>query len=251
MTLQHQLRCRKLAVPAILFAWLLGAPAVAEDSGCATGAEALADAYVRTNPVYAYYLGDLELYVALNPQHFVPGGDAVRCAHALAQALVKGEIQGHAAPDALRRRQKLDSQLDTMGIAPAPSEGATDALQFAALSLQIEHLARVLPRVARGDYEALLTASNQIEEQRMAVARNLDKLYHDRSAAGAFSQLEKPIREVADAEHQLLVFMAKMLIARQAREIASPNPANQGDLAGDAEVPVLAEVPAPSEDAVQ
>ncbi|UCE90211.1 MAG: hypothetical protein JSW10_05175 [Pseudomonadota bacterium] len=247
MRLKQCLRYRIFSAPAVLFACLLAMPAAADDNGCATGAGALADAYVRTDPVYAYFFGDLELYVALNHTHFASGGDAVRCAHALAQALVKGNIQGHTAPDALRRRQDLDKRLDAMGIAPAPGQGTTAALQFATMSLQIERLARVLPRIAGGDYEVLLNAANQIEEQRMVVARNLGKLFHDPTAAGAFAQLEQPIREVADGEHQLIVFMAKMLVARQAREVASPQAGTDAPAAPPIEQPLLAEVPVPSE----
>jgi hypothetical protein len=186
-------------------------PVIAEE-GCRTGASALGNAYVRLNPIYAYFYGNLESYVESNREHFVAGGDSIRCAQAMSQALITGAIQSYD-PDELREKQELDARLGALGIAPGPYQ-ATASQQLYAMGLQVARLARVLPSASNGNYQPLYTATNQLEEQQIFAAQMLVMLLQDPTMAEVFTQLEPLIREAANSEYQLLVGMALSLVAQ-------------------------------------
>ena len=118
-------------------------------NGCRTGGEFLAQAYVRSNPMYAWYFGDLESYVATNRSHFGQGGDAARCAEALAQAALAGGVQSFD-PTALQRQQELNTRLGTLGISPGQSYPMQSDM-LVAMAQHFAWLATILPAMAQGN----------------------------------------------------------------------------------------------------
>jgi len=116
----------RTAVLVLLFA---ATPSVvaAQTTGCRTGAAFMAEALLRTNPLYAALLGDTVSYRAQNSDHFGTGGDAVRCASALTAALA----QDTAVRSALLRAADVERQ----------------ALLEAANRLEIAHINAMLDSV--------------------------------------------------------------------------------------------------------
>jgi len=192
----------------IVLCFLVSSLVVAEEC-CRTGADALANAYVRANPIYAYFFGRLETYVSDNREHFVDGGDSIRCAKALSEALMKGSIQNYD-PDALRRKQELDARLGAIGITPGPPQ-ATAAQQLFAMALQLDRLVYALPPAANGNFQPLRTPRNQLEQQQMFAAQLFEMLLQDPTVAAVFRDLEPMIREAANLEYQILINMANNL----------------------------------------
>ncbi|SRR6266568_6374095 len=184
-----------------------GLQAHAQDSGCRTGGTALADAYVLANPMYSYFLGELEPYVAANTQHFGANGDSVRCATALAQAFLGSAVQLYDPGD-LARQQELNAQLGAMGISPGPQE-ATPSTQLFGLSMQLSRLARVLPAAAARDYRPLRTPEGELEELQMMAGQTLRMLLQQDPDMAAV--LEPLVREMAGLEHQALRQAAERL----------------------------------------
>ena len=124
MVIGISIACRFLSSTAVattvgtlLAVSLMAQPAFAQN-GCDTGANALANAYVRGNPMYAIYFGDLRSYIIDNREHFVSNGDSIRCARVMAGVLTNAAVQTYD-PDALRSRDELNARLGSMGISPA------------------------------------------------------------------------------------------------------------------------------------
>ena len=141
-------------------------PSVAlAQNGCRSGASALANAYVRANPMYAYFFGDIESYVANNRKHFGTSGDSIRCARALSNALVRGATKNYDPSD-LRRQRELNARLGSMGISPGISQ-PTASQQLYTMGLQFARLARVLPPAANGDYRPLHTPTTELEQMQL------------------------------------------------------------------------------------
>jgi len=208
--------CYRIGRVIVILLLILSVPflAVAEES-CRTGASALANAYVRLNPIYAYMYGDLESYVASNQIHFVSGGDSIRCAQALSRALMSEAIQSfdpNAARDAIRRKQELDTKLGLLGIQPGYTPSAPTISQYLyGLALQFDRLARVLPPAANGDYAPLYTPTNQIEQLQIFAQQMLVLLLQDPMVADAFRQQRPFIEEAANSEFQMIIAMARSL----------------------------------------
>ena len=76
-------RCARIRVSIVLLSLSVASIGAAQKSGCVSGAATMAEAYVRASPVYSVLFTDLRSFIAENREHFVAGGDAVRCADAL------------------------------------------------------------------------------------------------------------------------------------------------------------------------
>ena len=182
---------------------------VATENGCHTGADALGNAFVRSNYMYSLYFGDLESYVAQNKSHFSEGGDAVRCARVLSQALLTNAYLTYDPKD-LDRKREIDTRLGTMGISPGPTQ-PTMSGQLYAVGQQISWLADVLPAAARGDYGPLQRPTTQIQQMKAYAAQMLQLMLQDPEVRAVFGELEPEIRESADLEYRLVVGMAQNL----------------------------------------
>jgi hypothetical protein len=197
-------------IPVLLLLILLAPFAAFAEEGCRTGASALGNAYVRANTLYAHFYGDIESYVAEHREHFVAGGDSIRCAQALSQALMSGAMRRYN-PDDLRRKRELDARMGAMGISPGPSQPSASQ-QLYGMSLQLSRLARVLPPAVNGNYQPLRTPANQLEQQQMFATQLLVMLLQDPEMAGVLQQVEPIIKDAVNLEFQILIGMAKGLV---------------------------------------
>ena len=181
----------------------------AQEPACRTGATALADAYVLANPLYSYFFGNLEQYVANNVEHFRADGDAVRCAAALSQAFLRSAIQLHD-PGEQGRRDQLNAQLGAWNISPGPQESSPSS-QLYGVAMQLSRLARVLPAAASGDYGPLWTPTTELEQMQIVAGQMLRMLLQDPDMRDIMSQVEPLIRELARLEHEALRRAAETL----------------------------------------
>lgn len=172
------------------------------ESGCRTGGTALADVFVRANPIYAYFIGSIESYVTNNQMHFRSGGDSVRCAAALSQAFL-GQAIGMYDPNDLRRRDELNARMGTIGISPGPQQ-PTASQQLYGLSMQLSRLARVLPPAADGNYEPLFTPTNELEQMQFFATQMLRMMLQDPSMVSTMAQIEPIAREGIDLDHHVI-----------------------------------------------
>ena len=184
---------------------VMALPAFAQ-TGCQTGASALANAYVRANPIYALFFGDLESFVAENSAQFAEGSNTVRCARAMSQALKSGAINSYD-PNALRQQQKLNADLGSIGISPGSPMPNASAMLYA-MSQQMKWLSNVLPPAAAGNYGPLRTPATQ--EQAFA-AQMFPILLQDPTVRQAFLQQEPLIRQSAESEYQQVMAIAQGL----------------------------------------
>ena len=183
------------------------------EPGCRTGGQALADVFVRANPIYASFIGSLESYVSNNRAHFRVEGDSVRCAAALSQAFL-GQAMGMYDPNDLRRRSEVNTRLGAMGISPGPQH-PTASQQLYGLSMQLSRLARVLPSAAIGDYEPLYTPANELEQMQMYAAQVLKTMLQDPSMAYLVAEIEPIAREGANLEKHIISQAAASLANAQ------------------------------------
>ena len=175
-------------------------------SGCQAGASALANAYVRVNPMSALFIGDLESYVAQNRSRLTAGSNAVRCARAMSQALMSGAIKNYDR-NALKHQQKLNAKLGSVGLSPGSPLPNASAM-FYAMSQQMAWLAEVLPAGAAGNTGALHTAPTQ--EQAFA-KQMFPILLQDPTVGAVFMQMEPTIREAIDMEYRQVMAIAQGL----------------------------------------
>jgi hypothetical protein len=188
----------------------MGPPAHAgRDPSCRTGGAALADAYVLANPLYSYFLGELEPFLAANREHFQPDGDAIRCANVLSQALMSSAIQLYD-PNEQRRQQELNAQLEAMGLSSRPSD-PTPSSQLFDVGMQLSRLARVLPAAVLGDFGPMNTPTNEMEQMRIVAEQVLTELLRDPSFAEVMTSVESNIRQLAQLEHQGILQAAERL----------------------------------------
>ena len=181
---------------------LVAPVAAIAETACRTGGDALANAFVRANPISAHYFGTLESYVSANPGHFQYGGDAIRCAMALSQAFLSSATQVYD-PDDLRRRQELDAEMGAMGISPGQQQ-ATPSQQLYGISMQLSRLARVLPPAAGGNYQPLYTPTNELEQMQIFAAQMFQLLMQDPTMASVMTQIEPLAVEAAQLEYQII-----------------------------------------------
>jgi hypothetical protein len=203
---------------AIVLLVLMTPRPVAAEEGCRTGAEALGNAYVRLNMLYELFYGDVESYVQSNREHFVAGGDTIRCANALAQALVNEALQSYdplAARDAIRTQEIVNVELGKLGISGSfVPRTLSPAEQLYGLALRFDRLARVLPSVAEGDCRPLYTPTNVIENAEIQGRQMLKMLLQDPQVAWAFQQQEALIKKLANDEYQMSLRLAAVLANR-------------------------------------
>ncbi len=184
----------------------LAAACAQAQNGCQTGADAMANAYVRSNGIYVLYFGDLESYVAENRAHFAENGDAIRCARAVSAALLQGAIQSYD-PGALRRQQELNTQLGSMGISPGAAQPSASMI-FYEMGQQMAWLTKVLPPAARGDYGPLHTPVTETQRMKAFATQMLKSLLQDPVMGQTFVQMEPLIREAAQMEYKQLIAIA-------------------------------------------
>jgi hypothetical protein len=154
------------ALSVILIPLFVVAIGHAQEPACRTGAGLLGDAYVLAHPLYSIFFDEtLDHYVVENRTHFVADGDAIRCANALARALLVASVHLYD-PTEQRRRDALNVQLQSMGVSPGQQE-ASPSSQLFGLSLQLSRLSRVLPSAADGDWGPYQTPVNDIEQLQM------------------------------------------------------------------------------------
>ena len=204
-------KCRQAnrALLAGMILVLIAPVAASAEPACRTGGVALANAYVRVNPINAYYFGSLESYVSENRQHFQRGGDAIRCAMALARAFLDSAIQVHD-PNDLRRQRELNAEMGAMGIDPGPPQ-ATPSQQLYAISTQLSRLARVLPPAADGNYQPLYTPTNELEQMQLFAGQMFQMFMQDPSMAAIMAQIEPIAREGAQLEYRIISQAAAQL----------------------------------------
>ena len=198
----------KLAILAV--ALLISLPGIVRAQGCKTGAEALANVYVRLNPINAFFFGSVEDYVAQNRAHFVAGGDAVACARVMTQALAQGAFQAFD-PSYQRRRDELNARLGTIGISPGPAE-ASPAAQLYSMAQKMDKLAYALPPAANGNYQPLWTPRNELEQMELFAMQMLGAmLQQDAGMRSVLMQMRPQIEELANVEYRMLLNMAQGL----------------------------------------
>ena len=200
------------SVFAILIGCLLTPLAATAQPTCRTGGEAIANAYVRANPIYAAFFGRLEDYVASNRSHFQAGGDAIRCAQALSRELMQGAIQNYN-PNALQRQHEMNARLGGMGISPGPVQ-PTVFMQIQSMGQQSARLARVLSAAADDNFQPLYTPTNELEQMQMFAALMLPTLLQDPTVRAAIQQQEPLIKESANMEYQIVLSMTAELARR-------------------------------------
>jgi len=188
------------------------AVAHAQEPACRTGAASLGDAYVLANPLYSIFFEEtLDHYVTENRTHFVAGGDAIRCASALAQALLVAGVQLYD-PNEQTRRDELNAQLQSMGVSQGQQE-LSPSSQLFDVGSQLSRLSRVLPAAADGDWVPYQTPANEIEQLRMFAGTVL------RTALSQDPQLvatiTPKIRELALLDRGALVRVAAQMAGDQ------------------------------------
>lgn len=196
---------RAITIIGALVAVLVTLPALAQ-TGCQNGANALAHAYVRVNPMHALFIGDLKSFVAEYSPHFAGGSDAVRCAHAMSQALMSGAITSYD-PHALRRQQELNANLGSMGLSPGPPMHSASAM-FYAMSQQMAWLSRVLPPAAAGNFSPMRTPAT---EEHALATQMLSILLQDPTVMQVFIEMEPLIRQSAEWEYRQVMAIAQGL----------------------------------------
>ena len=200
----------RIGILVVFILFFLTAPIeILAAGGCRTGASALGNAFVRVNPIYAYFYGSLESYVEENREHFVAGGDSILCARVLSQALMSGAIKSYDHDD-FRRQRELDAKMSAMGLSPGPYQ-PTASQRLYTMALQLNRLIRVLPPAANGNYKPLYTPTTELEQMQIFGEQMMATLLQDPSVAETFQQLEPMIKESANLEYQILVNMANNL----------------------------------------
>ena len=170
-----------------------------EESGCRTGGTAIAEAYLRSNPLYAAP-GEFEAYVRNNRQHFAENSDAIRCAQALARFFM-GEAARLYDPSERGRRDQLNAQLGLLGLSPEPQQSTASSETYYA-SMRLTWLARGLPGAALGDYTDLNTPANEYEELLLLALRTLRTLLQDPEMRQILQQVAPSLHELAGLERQ-------------------------------------------------
>jgi hypothetical protein len=192
-----------------LLCLLLILPAVGHAEGCRTGAEAIANAYVRMNPIVSLYFGGIENYVEQNRSHFVSGGDAVVCAAQMANALFRGAIQSYD-PDFHRQRDELNARIGAMGLSPAQPHASPSA-QMYSMARRLKKLADTLPYAANGNYGPLWTPRDETEQMEIFAMQMLRSMLHDPEVRASLSYVEPQIKELANVEYRIILEMARGL----------------------------------------
>lgn len=211
--MQQSVRSRidRFHLVAILFvsSFGVGYGQIAVAEGCQTGAEALANVYVRMSPVNAYYFGSVEDYIAANRSHFVSGGDAVACAQRMARALIQGAFQNYD-PNYWNQQAQLNAQLGAMGISPGQQQASPSA-QLYTMGRQMGKLADTLPYAAQGNYAPMWEPRDQIEQMQIFAMQMFGYLMQDPSMRSVMEQMRPQIVQLANMEYSMIMGMAGQL----------------------------------------
>ena len=200
---RHKLR---VGLGVLFFSLSMVFPNIAQAQGCQTGAEVLANAHLRYNPIFAYYFGSFEQYVEQNRAHFVAGGDAVICAQRLSQALVQGAIQNYDPGDQ-QRRDQLNADLGAMGISPG-QQYATRSQQMLAVAQQMDKFAYALPYAAEGNFGPLWTPRNETEQLQIFAMQMLRNMLQDPGTRSIFEQIRPQAIELGNIEYRMILALA-------------------------------------------
>ena len=184
-------------------------PGSAYAAGCQTGADALANAYVRFNPIFAYYFGSVESYVSQNRAHFLAGGDSVVCAERLSQRWAQGAFQGFDPQDR-HRRDRISAELGTMGISPGQSYSSPAADMYAASQL-MGKFAYALPYAANGNYAPLYQPRNEIEQMQLFAMQMFQAMMRDPSLVSILEQIRPQAIELGNIEYRMIIHSAQGL----------------------------------------
>lgn len=200
--IQIQLKPRRWLIVLPLLAFL-SFPNPGFAAGCQTGAEALANVYLRFNPIFAHYFGDLESYVNQNRTHFVSGGDSVVCAKRAARAWAQGAFRNFDPQDKVRR-DRLNAELGAMGISPGKSYSSPAADMYFAAQ-QMDKLAHALPYAANGDFGPMYQPRNEIEQMQIFAMQLFGELIRNPSVAHTFEIVRPQIIELGNIEYRMVV----------------------------------------------
>lgn len=178
-------------------------PSQALAAGCQTGVEALANVYLRFNPIFAYYFGSMESYINQNRAHFATGGDSIVCARRLSQAWSQGAFKNYDPQDRVRR-DRISTELGTLGISPGQSTSSPATnLYFA--SLQMAKFADTLPYAANGNYGPLYQPRNEVEQMQLFAMQMFPVLLQDPSMVAVLEQIRPQAIELGNIEYRLIV----------------------------------------------
>jgi len=170
----------------LLLAAAPAAPALAGEPACRTGGPFLAEAAVRSNPLF----------------EAIEGGDAVKCARAMSAALIASAAQVFD-PGEVQIRDHVRRQMEAQGLSAGPQQ-ATLSEQYFALAIQMNRLARGLPALAAGDMRPYATPTNQLEELHVFAENMLRMLMADPNVRQAIMAQLPLLRRAIQAERQML-----------------------------------------------
>jgi len=172
-------------------------------SPCQSGAAYAANAYIRFNPLYEVYFGDLKSYITANGAHFRAGSDAVKCLSALSDAYRQHSHQLYDPAD-VARKVEIDRDLARHGISSGAPQPSASSLAYG-MSTQLAQLARGLPSAANGNFGPLVIPTNK-QERTQYLARQLFPLItQNPTVREVFAALEPLIREAAELEYKMIM----------------------------------------------
>jgi hypothetical protein len=202
---------RLILIIALLSVWLPGIGQAVATTGCRTGGNAAANAYVHMNPIYAVFYGSLQSYVHENQALFTEGSDAVRCLAALSQAAMSAAVQVYD-PHEMQRRDAINAQLGSLGISPGPAQ-PSPASELYTMSVQLARLARTMPAAANGNFGPYYTPTNDLESMQIFAEQMFPQLMQNPMVRTAIAQKEGLIRQLAQIDFQIILHAAQRLSA--------------------------------------
>ena len=196
------------AVQIITLVILLSIPGLASAQGCRTGADALANAFVRINGMYTLFFGKLVDYVAQNRSHFAANGDSIVCARRLSQALTAGAINSFD-PASERATRNMYDRLNSSGVggyqAPPPSR----SMMLLQTGQAMAWLARVLPPAAQGNFAPLNSPQTQMEQLWVMGLQMSESLLQVPAVRQVYLSMEGIIKASANAEYRQIMAWAR------------------------------------------
>ena len=121
-------------------------------------ARAIARAYMLSSP---FSSGNILGYITQNREHFVQGGNAIRCARALGSQLVTAGINAYD-PKAYEKAMGVGPAEFAPKVAESINSGATDLML---MGQELHWLAQVLPPAIRGNYVPYNTTGTPTRQQ--------------------------------------------------------------------------------------
>jgi len=202
-------RATRMIVAVAICAFTLNACSTSHS--CTSSAPAVAEAYVRANPMYAWVIGDLRSFVSENREHFRAGSDAVRCAAALSEAIMTSSNQLYD-PKQVARKRMIDARLGAIGVSPGqPQPSMSQSDLYLHMSMQLSRLAKTLPALANDDDRPWYTPTNQFEQQQILGERYFKQIVQNPTVGWAFKQNRTVLLQGAQIERQIIVIAASRL----------------------------------------